>query len=122
MRVFSHCASKHGLRDWFPNSPYDSLSLCCVFPAVYSGQSETCKTSRDLTATADATRAAVTGMLREEEHETANSPLMPQQQQQQQRQQMINRMPDEAMSFPAPPQGPAFVPFQLSDEMCKLLP
>ena len=64
-------------------------------------------------------------MLREEEHETANRPLLPpqqQQQQQQQRQQMINRVPDEAMSFPAPSQGPAFVPFQLSDEMCKLLP
>ena len=58
-------------------------------------------------------------MLREEEHETANSPLLPPQQQQQQ---MINRVPDEAMSFPAPSQGPAFVPFQLSDEMCKLLP
>ena len=58
-------------------------------------------------------------MLREEEHETANSPLLPPQQQQQQ---MINRVPDEAMSFPAPPQGPAFVPFQLSDEMCTLLP
>ena len=61
-------------------------------------------------------------MLREEEHETANSPLLPPQQQQQQRQQMINRVPDEAMSFPAPSQGPVFVPFQLSDEMCKLLP
>ena len=61
-------------------------------------------------------------MLREEEHETANGPLLPPQQQQQQQQQMINRMPDEAMSFPAPPQGPAFVPFQLSDEMCTLLP
>ena len=61
-------------------------------------------------------------MLREEEHETAYSPLLPPQQQQQQRQQMINRVPDEAMSFPAPSQGPAFVPLQLSDEMCKLLP
>ena len=61
-------------------------------------------------------------MLREEEHETAKTPPPPPQQQQQQQQQMINRVPDEAMSFPAPSQGPAFVPFQLSDEMCKLLP
>ena len=60
-------------------------------------------------------------MRREERHETAglaNEPPPPPQQQQQ-----FNCVPDtEAMSFPTLPQGAAFVPFQLSDEMCTLLP
>ena len=63
----------------------------------------------------------MTDMRREERHETAglvNEPPPPPQQQQQ-----FNCVPDtEAMSFPSPPQGAAFVPFQLSDEMCTLLP
>ena len=65
----------------------------------------------------------MTDMRREERHETAglvNEPPPPPQQQQRP---ALNCVPDtEAMSFPALPQGAAFVPFQLSDEMCTLLP
>jgi hypothetical protein len=66
----------------------------------------------------------MTDMPREEQHETAglaNEPPPPPQQQQQL---ALNCVPDEVMRFaPQPvPQGAGFVPFQLSDEMCTLLP
>lgn len=60
-------------------------------------------------------------MLREEQHAAAGQAYEPLPLQQQP-QLALSCVPDDAMGVPAPPQGAAFVPFQLSDEMCTLLP